>query len=116
MSSNWFLVVVMQFPQPLTSPVLFSFRRGPVFLTTLFEFSVSSPISLLSPWFFFRDTLNTPFFGNEDPEFAANGALPSDYPYAPIPNEYSGEGDGTVYKWPLPGSEGYYSLMYTGEH
>eukprot|EP00903_Cladosiphon_okamuranus_P005860 g5798.t1 len=60
------------------------------------------------------DTLNTPFFGNEDPEFAANGALPSDLPYAPIPNEYSGVGAGTIYKWPLTGSEAYYSLMYTG--
>eukprot|EP00752_Nemacystus_decipiens_P011574 g10278.t1 len=62
------------------------------------------------------DTLNTPFFGNEDPEFKANGALPSDYPYAPIPPEYSGEGEGTIYKWPLPGSEAYYSLMYTGSN
>eukprot|EP00752_Nemacystus_decipiens_P007772 g6941.t1 len=54
------------------------------------------------------DTLNTPFFDE------ANGALPSDHPYAPIPNEYDGTGDGTTYLWPLTGSEGYYSLMYTG--
>eukprot|EP00903_Cladosiphon_okamuranus_P005862 g5799.t2 len=60
------------------------------------------------------DTLNTPFFGRAGDEFPRNGALPSDLPYTPIPNEYSGEGEGTLYKWPLPGSEAYYSLMYTG--
>lgn len=63
-----------------------------------------------------RDTLNTPFFGDEGnfPEFTANGILPGDSPYAPIPSEYIGEGDETTYTWPLPGSEGYYSVMYSG--
>ena len=64
----------------------------------------SPPSSLLS-----RDTLNTPFFGNEGDEFAANGATLDEFPYAPIPN-----GD-TTYVWPLSGSEGYYSTFYTGE-
>jgi len=64
----------------------------------------SPPSSLLS-----RDTLNTPFFGDEGDEFAANGATLDEFPYAPIPN-----GD-TTYLWPLSGSEGYYSTLYTGE-
>eukprot|EP00752_Nemacystus_decipiens_P007908 g7065.t1 len=54
------------------------------------------------------DTLNTPFFGDEGAKFAANGATLDDYPYAPIPTE------DTTYVWPLFGSEGYYSTLYTG--
>ncbi len=33
-------------------------------------------------------------------------------PYAPIPPD----GKKTTYKWPLDGSEGYYSLMYVGKN
>ena len=58
-----------------------------------------------------RDTLNTPFFGDDGDEFAANGATPADFPYAPIPNQNSD----TTYVWPLSGSEAYYSTLYTGE-
>ncbi|CAM9784272.1 unnamed protein product [Pylaiella littoralis] len=46
------------------------------------------------------DTLNTPFF-SEEPA--------SDY--APIA---SGDGTANVYKFPLDGAEGYYSVMYSG--
>eukprot|EP00903_Cladosiphon_okamuranus_P020285 g18615.t1 len=54
------------------------------------------------------DTLNTPHFNTR------NGATMADVPYAPIPPEYSGSGPGTIYKWPLPKSVGYYSTLYTG--
>eukprot|EP00903_Cladosiphon_okamuranus_P020283 g18613.t1 len=54
------------------------------------------------------DTLNTPLFNTR------NGATMADVPYAPIPPKYSGSGPGTIYKWPLPKSESYYSTLYTG--
>lgn len=64
-----------------------------------------------------RDTLNTPFFGQEGNfvNFKANGALPADFPYAPIPRHYDDTGsEGTTYRWPFPESDSYYSLMYSG--
>ena len=74
------------------------------------------PSSFL-PGPFFRDTLNTPFFGEEGnfEEFTANAAGLGDHPYAPIAKPYDETGSaGTTYKWPLQGSKGYYSLMYSG--
>lgn len=54
-----------------------------------------------------RDSDDTPFFDT------ANGATPSEYPYAPIPNDYTG-GDGTTFTWPYSDAEGYYSVFYSG--
>lgn len=71
-------------------------------------FAPSLSLSLSMSVSRFRDTLNTPFFKT------ANGADPSDFPYAPIPTKYTAGGEGTTYKWPLPGSEGYYSVLYSG--
>lgn len=43
------------------------------------------------------DVLNTPLF--------------DDAKYSPIPN---GDGNAQTFTWPLAGSEGYYSVMYSG--
>lgn len=58
----------------------------------------------------FRDVLNTPFYttrkeGNPNVKFAGG--------YSPIPH-HDKDGGSTTYKWPLAGSQGYYSEMYSG--
>eukprot|EP00903_Cladosiphon_okamuranus_P021312 g19583.t1 len=68
---------------------------------------VSWEIEYGPPEYHIWDSDDTPFFTT------ANGATPSEYPYAPIPNEYTG-GDGTTFTWPYPEAEGYYSVFYSG--
>lgn len=53
-----------------------------------------------------RDVLNTPLFDTRN-----EGDPGADIPgYAPIPPD----GEETTYTWPLAGSQGYYSVMYSG--
>lgn len=58
----------------------------------------------------FRDVLNTPFYSTRkegDPTVNIAGG------YAPIPS-HDKDGGSTTYRWPLVGSQGYYSEMYSG--
>ncbi|CAM9960325.1 unnamed protein product, partial [Hapterophycus canaliculatus] len=52
------------------------------------------------------DVLNTPLNVRRAPDVEE---------YAPIPTKFnSGDPDGDTYTWPLEGSVGYYSVMYSG--
>ena len=54
----------------------------------------------------FRDTLNTPYFTTRN-DGNPSATIPG---YAPIPPE----GETTTYTFPVPGSQAYYSNMYSG--
>lgn len=76
-----------------------------------FHAQVSKCVSVVPrpPLPFSRDTLNTPFFGTRN-EGTPDSTPPTPPGYAPIPPD----GVETTYTWPLPGSEGYYSILYSG--